>query len=119
MNSTQLTILILSAVVFVIIILFLAWLFYQKSRNTERLLLIEKGASPADLVVNQRTWKNMPWKIIGFTSIGLGLGLFLMYYSGPHYKGDYSYFYYGLPVFFGGIGMVLGNLKGKSKRSTN
>lgn len=102
---------------FVIIILFLAWLFYQKSRNQERLLFIEKGASPADLAIPDNKWKNFPWKIIGFTTLGLGFGIFLMNYAGPSIYRDHVTYYYGFPILFGGVGMILGQLSRKSKKS--
>ncbi len=117
MNSIQLIILTASAIAFVIIILFLAWFFSNNARNKERLLFIEKGASPADLTIPESKWKNIPWKIIGFTALGLGFGLFLMEFSGPHTKFDETYYYYGYPILFGGLGMVLGNLSLKSKKS--
>lgn len=102
---------------FVIIILSLAWLFYQKSRNQERLLFIEKGASPADLSIPDNKWKNFPWKIIGFTAFGLGFGIFLMNYAGPSFHGDQVTYFYGFPILFGGVGMILGQLSRKSKKS--
>ena len=80
---------------------FLVWYFSHKSKEKERLLLLEKGIDPSELP--ERSTFSFPWLKLGclVTSVALGLmlGLFLEDYYGAAPP--------LLMFLFGGIGLII------------
>ncbi len=53
---------------------FLAWYFYIKARNKERMALIEKGADVSEIYKKREIKFRIPWLKIGIILTGIALG---------------------------------------------
>lgn len=60
--------------IMLILCIFFSWLYYQKARHAERLLLIEKGINPHDHA-NKENGFNFPWLRLGLVISGGCFGL--------------------------------------------
>ena len=100
---------------------FLAWYFYLKARNKERMALIESGKDVTEIYSKQEIKFRFPWLRIGllFTGIGFGLVVALVFVSIPQISNVAKQFDEVLPislmVLFGGFGIVLGHYLDKPK----
>lgn len=85
---------------------FLTWFFIHKSKEKERLLLIEKGVDISKLPTRETFNFNFPWLKVGIvvtcTTIGLGIGI-VLYEIGLKTEGVPPI----LMFLFGGIGMII------------
>jgi len=52
----------------------LAWYFYIRARNKERMALIEKGVNASEIYPKRNYNFKFPWQKIGLLIIGIGLG---------------------------------------------
>lgn len=94
---------ILVVIIFIVFstMAFFAWFFIHRSKEKERLLLLEKGFDPSELP--ERSTFSFPWLkmgcVITSATIGLILGLFLL---------DFLADAPGIGmVLFGGIGLII------------
>lgn len=103
-------------VIFIALItaLFLVWFFSHKSREKERLLLIEKGMDlppqPESLKFNFR----FPWLKIGLVIFGMALGMTIGVLLIQVVKVDDS-IVFGFIFLLGGLGMILGHYLDQEK----
>lgn len=85
---------------------FLVWFFIHRSKEKERLLLIEKGADFSQLPERGTFNFNFPWLKIGIVltsaTIGLGIGA-VLFEMGLRLEGAP----FILMFLFGGIGMII------------
>lgn len=99
----------------------LAWYFYVKARNNERMALIEKGVDLSKFYSVQ-TRKYFPWLGIGVVITGISSGvmlfiLLLVLFPGNDLFNDLAYF--GVVLFgalFGGISMIIVHFIYKSRK---
>ena len=102
---------------------FLGWHFYLKARNKERMALIESGKDVSEIYSKQEIRIKIPWLKIGLliAGIGLGLGLFIVFFSFiPAFheamNGEIGQFFIiANMMFFGGIGLIIGYYLDKPK----
>jgi len=95
---------------------FFVWYFIHRSKEKERLMLIEKGRDPSELPEMKVFNFRFPWLKIGvvIVSIAIGIltGLFIEYLIHSNGGGD------GLVgvfiILFGGIGMIIAHYVDKS-----
>ena len=91
--------------------IFLAWYFTHKSRERERMLLIEKGLEVPDYKGGWNFSFRFPWLKIGvlITAIGVGLiiGNFLKVLTEMRELAPI------MMLLFGGIGMIVAHYVGK------
>ncbi|MCC5904889.1 MAG: hypothetical protein JJU13_01665 [Balneolaceae bacterium] len=94
---------------------FLAWYFTHKTREKERLIMLEKGMELPHSSENKKNFGfSFPWLKTGVLlvslSIGLLIGLILEEHVGQ---------YWGAPplflVLFGGVGMIIAHFLDKKK----
>jgi len=94
---------------------FLGWYFSHRARHKEKLLLIEKGASPEDLRKKERAGK-FPWTKIGVVILSLSAGMLLIStILGLKLIHDSPATILGILGIFGGAGMLLANKLGDTK----
>lgn len=69
----------MESIVWIVLIMciFFSWLFYNKARHAERLLLIEKGINIDEQIKKEKPF-TMPWLKFGIIVIGLSIGLTLI-----------------------------------------
>nr|WP_321407882.1 DUF6249 domain-containing protein [uncultured Carboxylicivirga sp.] len=104
---------------------FMAWFFYVKARNTERLALIEKGADANNFYGKKENRKSFrfPWMKFGLLISGLGFGLALGLFiiSTPSLKEALDDVGPGLVfatmLLFGGIGMIVAHFVDRKKEN--
>jgi len=104
---------------------FMAWFFYVKARNTERLALIEKGADANNFYGKRNDKKTFrfPWMKFGLLLSGLGFGLVLGLFiiSIPGLKDSLNDVAPGLVfasmLLFGGLGMILAHFVDRKKEN--
>ena len=99
----------------------LAWYFYLKARNKERMALIEKGADVSDIYSKQEVTFRFPWLKIGIIitgiSIGVSLAVLLMILN-PNDKimGDPGPLLLISGVLFGGIAMIIAHFADRPRK---
>lgn len=104
---------------------FMAWFFYVKARNTERLALIEKGAEANNFYGkrNEKKTFRFPWMKFGLLLSGLGFGLVLGLFiiSIPELKDSLDDVAPGLvfasTLVFGGLGMIAAHFVDRKKEN--
>ena len=57
----------------------LAWYFYLKARNKERMALIEKGADVSEIYSKQEVTFRFPWLKFGLLITGISVGVILVF----------------------------------------
>jgi len=57
----------------------LAWYFYLKARNKERMALIEKGADVSEIYSKQEVTFRFPWLKFGLLITGISIGVILAF----------------------------------------
>ena len=60
----------------IIVAIFMAWIYYQKARDSERMYLMEKGEKLEEIFLTQKrnTFKFIfPWLKVGIVSAGMSL----------------------------------------------
>ncbi len=100
----------------------LAWYFYLKARNKERMALIEKGADVSDIYSKQEVTFRFPWLKIGIIitgiSIGVSLVVLLMILMPNHdILGDPGPLLIILGALFGGIAMIIAHFVDKPRKT--
>lgn len=58
---------------------FLAWYFYLKARNKERMALIESGKDVSEIYSKQKIELRFPWLKLGIIGTGFSLGLMIAF----------------------------------------
>ncbi len=86
--------------------LFLVWFFTHKSREKERLLLIEKGVDVPPMPELVKFNFQFPWLKIGFVIFGMASGMVLGLWLIERIRIDESVIF-GLIFLFGGLLMIL------------
>ena len=100
--------------------IFLGWYFYLQARNKERMALIEKNAG-AEIFKVRETRFRFPWFKLGMIIAGGGFGLCLTFFLmlSPQFKeivrDTDGLVPFGLMLFFGGVGIVIGHYLEKPK----
>jgi len=94
---------------------FFAWYFSHKTREKERLMLIEKGIDLPQEDTGRRFSFRFPWLKIGLVVTGLSLGLFI-----GNMLQELEMFRHGIePVMmflFGGIGMIIAHFADRNPK---
>jgi len=112
------------ALVFIVLIagIFLAWYFYLKARQKERLSLIDKASEGIDVASifqqPKRRGFSFPWLKLGILlfSITFGVAIGVIFANTTDMIEDY------VPLFgfmFGGIGMIAAHFAGKKEDKQN
>ena len=99
----------------------LAWYFYLKARNKERMALIEKGADVSDLYSKQEVTFRFPWLKIGIIITGISIGVsltVLLMILNPNDKilGDPGPLLLISGFLFGGIAMIIAHFADKPRK---
>ncbi len=93
---------------------FLAWYFSHKSREKERLMLIEKGLEVPDVERGIKFTFRFPWLKMGilitFIAIGLIVGIITSEMTATR-----AAFEPIMMLLFGGMGMILAHFAGRDK----
>jgi membrane associated rhomboid family serine protease len=100
----------------------LAWYFYLKARNKERMALIEKGADVSDIYSKQEVTFRFPWLKIGIIITGISIGVslvVLLMILMPHHDilGDPGPLLIILGALFGGIAMIIAHFVDKPRKT--
>lgn len=97
---------------------FLAWYFYLKARNKERLALIEKGVDVSEFYTKSDLKFRFPWLKIGIIvtgiSIGFALGLFII--ADPNFSFEEGPVVLATSFFFGGVSIIIAYFVDKPQR---
>lgn len=98
--------------IFTALALFLAWFFSNRSKEKERLMLIEKGVDPSELPPPTKIVFSFPWLKMGVLITGIAIGSLL----------DVTIrsfgFTYGPPLItllFAGLSMIVAHFLGKDE----
>jgi membrane associated rhomboid family serine protease len=99
----------------------LAWYFYLKARNKERMALIEKGADVSDIYSKQELTFRFPWLKFGIIITGISIGVslvVLLMILMPHHDilGDPGPLLIILGALFGGIAMIIAHFVDKPRK---
>ncbi|MCK4343933.1 MAG: hypothetical protein KAX05_01510 [Bacteroidales bacterium] len=98
--------------------LVLAWYFYLKARNKERMALIEKGVDVSEFYTKSDLKFRFPWLKIGIIvtgiSIGFALGLFII--ADPKFQFEGGPVILATSFFFGGISIIIAYFVDKPQR---
>ncbi len=95
--------------------IFLAYYYYLLFRNKERMILIEKNTDLLEVYKKKNV--KTPWHIIGFTCVGVGIGLafsLIFVINESLFAGGVSAV--ALSLLFGGIGVLRGFKKQNKER---
>lgn len=86
--------------------MFLAYYFNLKFRNKERMAFAEKNENFLELTHRKPT----PWYVIGFSGLGIGIGIVTGFYIGYILQDDdaMGILMFSLPVPLGAIGIIIG-----------
>lgn len=94
---------------------FLAWYFSHKSREKERLMLIEKGIEVPEVERGVKFTFRFPWLKIGilitFIAIGLTVGIIVREMTVSNIAFEPI-----MMMLFGGLGMILAHFAGRGKK---
>lgn len=107
----------MNQIVFTIIFLafltagFLAWYFSHKSREKERMLLIEKGLEVPEQKNGWNFSFRFPWLKLGILITAIAVGLIIGITINE--MTDYSEFPPIMMLLFGGIGMIIAHYVGQ------
>ncbi len=102
---------------------FMAWFFYQKARNRERMYLLEKGEKLEDifLIQNQNKFKFIfPWLKLGVVTTGLSISFLALAFLVRYLENDLELFK-GLLITFIvsiclGISLLINHFISKSRK---
>ena len=94
---------------------FLAWYFSHKSREKERLMLIEKGVDVPELERGVKFSFRFPWLKIGilitFIATGLVVGILISENTASRHPFEPI-----MMLLFGGLGMIFAHYAGRDKK---
>ncbi len=94
----------------------LAWYFFIKARNKERMALIEKGADVSDIYSKQEITFRFPWLKFGIILSGISIGialiivLFMIMPDNEIIQDGIILLLIISGVLFGGIAMIIAHL---------
>lgn len=95
---------------------FLAWFFIHKSKEKERLIMLEKGMEIPQPESKVKSGFTFPWLKTGILLVSLSIGLFIGIMLEYHFDQ-----YWGAPplfmVLFGGFGMIIAHFISNQKES--
>lgn len=89
--------------------IFLAWFYYQKARDRERMYLLERGENLEEIFLTQRKNKfkfMFPWLKLGVLSTGMSFSFLIIAFLIRYLENDLELFKGFLITFI--IGMCLG-----------
>jgi MFS family permease len=103
---------------------FLAWYFYLKARNKERMALIESGKDVSEIYKKQEIKLRFPWLKLALMVIGIGFGLGVFFFIYAFSAESFQEMKRDLPemllassmMFFGGLGLIIGYYLEKPKK---
>jgi len=94
---------------------FLAWYFSHKSREKERLMLIEKGVEVPEVERGVKFTFRFPWLKIGilitFIATGLIVGIIISEITTSRYPFEPI-----MMLLFGGLGMIMAHYAGRDNK---
>lgn len=101
----------------------LAWYFYLKARNKERMALIESGKDVSEIFSKQEIKFRIPWLKIGLLVMGIGFGLglivFLYAFNSAFHEVMQNdageFFLVASMMIFGGLALIIGFYLDKPK----
>ena len=101
---------------------FFAYYYYLKFRNSEKMLLIEKGTDISEVYKKREV--HFPWFILGYTILGCSLGfalglaifLYLKQMQANFHNDILPFLSLPLMFLFGAIGLIVGNNIERKKR---
>jgi len=101
---------------------FFGYYYYLKFRNSEKMLLIEKGTDISEVYKKRET--HFPWFILGYTILGCALGfaiglviwLILQRAQIDPYNNVLPFLSLSLTFLFGAIGLIVGNTMERKKK---
>jgi hypothetical protein len=103
---------------------FLAWLFYQKARDKERMYLLEKGEKLEDIfqIQNRNKFKFIfPWLKMGVVTTGLSFAFLVIAFLVRYLENDVELFMGFLITFIVGIclgvSLLINHFIGKRPKS--
>lgn len=91
---------------------FLAYYYYLKFRNQERMKLIEKNVDLSEIYMQKTNHRDFPWYLVGFTLLGIGIAgvvFTLMNYDDP-------IMLFAFVFIFGALGLIIGRSFEKKKK---
>jgi len=100
----------------------LAWIFYLKARNKERMALIEKGADVSDIYTTQEVTFRFPWLKIGIIITGISIGvslvilLLIMFPDNDVISNGIGPLMIISGFLFGGIAMIISHFIDRSRK---
>ncbi|MBT3382922.1 MAG: hypothetical protein HN778_08540 [Prolixibacteraceae bacterium] len=102
---------------------FLAWYFYLKARNKERMALIESGKDVSEIYSKQEIKFKFPWLKLGIILTGSSFGLLVsMFFLGTNFENFQNLnsvsegpFVLGITLFFAAISIIIAYFADKPK----
>lgn len=97
----------------------LAWYFYLKARNKERLALIEKGADVSEIYSKQEVTFRFPWLKFGLLITGISIGvalaivIYILFPDNTIYDDVIGPMVIISGCLFGGIAMIISHFVGR------
>ena len=98
---------------------FFAYYYYLKFRSQERMKLIEKNVDLSEIYKKKRNWQNLPWFIISFVLLDIGIGAIVGLYliSDKNLLGNTGPFAFFATIFiFGAVGILVGHFLEKKRK---
>ncbi|MFO7657990.1 MAG: hypothetical protein R6W78_13085 [Bacteroidales bacterium] len=106
---------------------FLAYYYFLKFRNKERILLIEKNVDLSEIYKGggrrEKFEWHFPWYIIGYTLLGIGLGFiafsiaFLISQKQELHEEIAISILVSASIFFGALGIIIGHSIEQKKKN--
>ncbi|HYQ55962.1 MAG TPA: DUF6249 domain-containing protein [Draconibacterium sp.] len=103
--------------------IFLAWYFYLKARNKERMALIESGKDVSEIYSKQKSTFRFPWLKLGVIMTGISFGFLLSFFvttilfkNWPELRGyESATFIFGITFLFAAISIIIAYFIDKPK----
>lgn len=94
--------------------IFLAYYYYLRFRNKERILLIEKNVDLSEIY--KKSERQIPWYMIGFTLLGIGLGFVIAFIIAFFISQKHGIeeeivvlIFVSASILFGALGIIIGH----------
>lgn len=110
----------------IIVAIFLAWFYYQKARDSERMYLMEKGEKLEDIFRMQKSKKIkfiFPWLKLGIVTSGMSLSFLAIAFLVLWLENDRELFKgFLITAILGGclgISLIINHFVGKNEKNTH